>query len=83
MRNHNFDIRGLSLADNKQFTVLATEHDERDAQLSSDGKWIAYQSNESGRFNLRAPVPPTRHRGGGRRAVEDLNRRWNPGPLEA
>jgi Tol biopolymer transport system component len=50
--NHNFDIRALSLADNKPFTVLATEHDERDAQLSSDGKWIAYQSNESGRFEI-------------------------------
>ena len=50
--NHNFDIRGLSLADNKPFTVLSTEHDERDAQLSSDGKWIAYQSNESGRFEI-------------------------------
>ena len=50
--NHNFDIRGLSLADNKPFTVLATEHDERDGQLSSDGKWIAYQSNESGRFEI-------------------------------
>ena len=50
--NHNFDIRGLSLADNKQFTVLATEHDERDAQLSPNGKWIAYQSNETGRFEI-------------------------------
>ena len=50
--NHNFDIRGLSLADKREFTVLATEHDERDAQLSSDGKWIAYQSNESGRFEV-------------------------------
>jgi eukaryotic-like serine/threonine-protein kinase len=50
--NNNFDIRGLSLADNTQFTVLATEHDERDAQLSPNGKWIAYQSNETGRFEI-------------------------------
>jgi len=50
--NHNFDIRGLSLADSKEFPVLATENDERDAQLSSDGNWIAYQSNESGRFEI-------------------------------
>ena len=25
---------------------------ERDAQFSPDGKWIAYQSNESGRFEI-------------------------------
>ena len=82
--NHNFDIRGLSLADNKQFTVLATEHDERDAQLSSDGKWIAYQSNESGRFEIY--VRPFRPPGAEVKADE----RWKvsadgggSGPLEA
>jgi WD40-like Beta Propeller Repeat len=26
--------------------------DERDAKFSSDGKWIAYQSNETGRFEI-------------------------------
>jgi serine/threonine-protein kinase len=50
--NHNFDIRALSLADNRQFTVLATEHDQRNAKLSPDKKWVAYQSNESGRFEI-------------------------------
>ena len=50
--SYNFDIRGLSLGDNKQFTVVASEHDERDAQLSPDLKWVAYQSNETGRFEI-------------------------------
>jgi serine/threonine-protein kinase len=57
--NFNFDIRGLSLADKKPFNVLATEHGERDAQLSPNQKWIAYQSNETGRFEISVrPFPP-------------------------
>ena len=36
---------------------VATEFRERDGQFSPDGKWIAYQSNESGRDEIyRAPV---------------------------
>jgi Tol biopolymer transport system component len=32
--------------------------EERDAQFSPDGEWIAYQSNESGRFEIYAqPFP--------------------------
>src|SRR5262249_12327485 len=36
----------------KPFPVVQTAYDERDAQFSLDGKWIAYQSNESGRFEI-------------------------------
>ena len=43
----SFDIWALSMADGKPFPVLRTDHEERDAQFSPDGKWIAYQSNES------------------------------------
>ena len=32
----------------KPFPVLQTQADERDGQFSPDGKWLAYQSNESG-----------------------------------
>jgi Tol biopolymer transport system component len=33
-------------------SVATTAFDERDAQFSPDGKWVAYQSNESGRFEI-------------------------------
>jgi Tol biopolymer transport system component len=38
--------------DRKPFPVVQTDFDERDGQFSPDGKWIAYQSNESGRFEI-------------------------------
>jgi eukaryotic-like serine/threonine-protein kinase len=36
----------------KAFPVVQTNFDERDAVFSPDGKWIAYQSNESGRYEI-------------------------------
>lgn len=36
----------------KPVPVVQTAFDERDGQFSPDGKWIAYQSNESGRFEI-------------------------------
>src|SRR5262249_52876426 len=38
--------------DKKPFSFLKTPFDESDGQFSPDGKWIAYQSNESGRFEI-------------------------------
>jgi Tol biopolymer transport system component len=38
--------------DRKPFPVVQTEFQDRDGQFSPDGKWIAYQSNESGRFEI-------------------------------
>src|SRR5262249_7329309 len=38
--------------DKKPFLFLKTPFDERDGRFSPDGKWIAYQSNESGRFEI-------------------------------
>jgi Tol biopolymer transport system component len=47
------DLWALPLdGDRKPFPVVQTNFDERDAQFSPDGKWIAYQSNESGRFEI-------------------------------
>jgi serine/threonine protein kinase len=47
------DIWGLRLDTNEQpFPVVRTDADERDAQFSPDHNWIAYQSNESGRFEI-------------------------------
>ena len=36
----------------KAFPVVQTSFEEREAQFSPDGKWIAYQSNETGRFEV-------------------------------
>jgi Tol biopolymer transport system component len=36
----------------KPVPVVQTNFDERDGQFSPDGKWIAYQSNESGRTEI-------------------------------
>jgi Tol biopolymer transport system component len=42
----------------KAFPVVRTEADERDGQFSPDGKWIAYASNSSGRFEIyMSPFP--------------------------
>ena len=38
--------------DRKPFPVVQTTFEERDGQFSPDGKWIAYVSNESGRFEI-------------------------------
>jgi Tol biopolymer transport system component len=35
-----------------RFTVLQTNFDETNGQLSPDAKWVAYQSNETGRFEV-------------------------------
>jgi eukaryotic-like serine/threonine-protein kinase len=32
--------------------LVASTYDQRDAQFSPDAKWIAYQSNETGRFEI-------------------------------
>jgi serine/threonine protein kinase len=38
--------------------VVQTNSDERDGQFSPDGKWIAYQSNESGRMEIEVQSFP-------------------------
>jgi serine/threonine protein kinase len=38
--------------DKKPFPFLKAPFDQRNGQFSPDGKWIAYQSNESGRFQI-------------------------------
>ncbi len=49
----NHDIWALPTGgDQKPFMVVQTNFQERDAQFSPDGKWIAYQSDESGRFEI-------------------------------
>jgi hypothetical protein len=38
--------------DQKPFPVVQTNFDEREGQFSPDGKWIAYQSDETGRSEI-------------------------------
>jgi hypothetical protein len=48
----------------KPFKVLDAAADERAAVLSPDGKWIAYGSNESGRFEVFVQPFPNSGSGG-------------------
>jgi Tol biopolymer transport system component/tRNA A-37 threonylcarbamoyl transferase component Bud32 len=53
------DIWALPIdGDRKPFPVVRTNFEEDIAQFSPDGKWIAYQSNESGRYEIHIqPFP--------------------------
>lgn len=64
------DIWAVPLTgDRKPFPVVKTPFEERDGQFSPDGKWIAYQSNESGRFEIY--VQPFNRPGERRRVSTD------------
>jgi eukaryotic-like serine/threonine-protein kinase len=52
-RQNNGDLMVLPLfGDRKPFPFLSTPFDERQGVFSPDGRWVAYQSNESGRFEV-------------------------------
>jgi eukaryotic-like serine/threonine-protein kinase len=54
----------------KPFLVLQASFDEFDAQVSPDGRWIAYTSDESHRAEIYVtPFPPQRAGPGGKRQV--------------
>jgi eukaryotic-like serine/threonine-protein kinase len=46
------DLWLLSLPDGKASPLLQTQFDELQGVFSSDGRWLAYASNESGRFEI-------------------------------
>jgi Tol biopolymer transport system component len=49
----NFDLWVLPLeGDRIPWVYLNTPFDERQAQFSPDGRWVAYHSNESGRYEI-------------------------------
>jgi Tol biopolymer transport system component len=48
----NYDIWVLSIADSKARPWLSTAFNEEGARLSPDGRWIAYTSDESSRFEV-------------------------------
>jgi WD40 repeat protein len=48
-----YDIWAVAVdGERKPLPLVQTPYDDRDAQFSPDGKWIAYQSNESGRYEI-------------------------------
>jgi Tol biopolymer transport system component len=52
-RGSNYDIWALPMnGERKPVAVVRTMFDERDAQFSPDGNWLAYQANQSGRFEI-------------------------------
>jgi eukaryotic-like serine/threonine-protein kinase len=54
------DVAVYSAKDARVTNVAATTADEAAAQFCPDGKWIAYQSNETGRDEIYVqPYPPT------------------------
>jgi serine/threonine protein kinase len=73
------DVWALPLeGDRKPFEVVQTDFNERLAQFSPDGKWIAYQSDKTGRFEIYLqPFPGS---GGDSPVSTDggAQVRWNP-----
>ncbi len=68
-----FDIWALPLeGDRKPFEVVQTDFNERLAQFSPDGTWIAYQSDKTGRFEIY--VRPFPGPGGDSRVSTDWRR---------
>ncbi len=48
----NADLKMLSLKDGTDRPLLHTEHSELNAVLAPDGRYVAYQSNDSGRWEI-------------------------------
>jgi Tol biopolymer transport system component len=51
-KKHGLDVGVVSVADWKATTLLGTPFDERTAQFSPDGRWLAYASDESGESEI-------------------------------
>jgi len=66
--NGNFDVSMLTLADKKLQPLLSTTFREADPNISPDGRWLAYTSNESGRLEVYVRPYPA---GAGRWQVSD------------
>ncbi len=78
-----WDIWALPLeGDRTPFEVVQTDFNERLAQFSPDGTWIAYQSDKTGRFEIY--VRPFPGPGGDSRVSLDggAQVRWNPNGKE-
>ena len=47
-----WDVWGVSTADRHAGPILDTINSERDAVLSPDGKWLAFDTDETGRMRV-------------------------------
>jgi len=55
-----FDIWAFrSAGDRKPFPVIRTNAEERLGQFAPDGRWVVYESNETGRFEVYVQAFPT------------------------
>ena len=53
--NHDsgkYDLWILSISEDEAYPLIATDFDEGYARFSPDGNWIAYLSNEAGKYDL-------------------------------
>lgn len=57
--NNSFDVVTVDLASRKQTAVVATAANESEPSFSPDGRFIAYQSDESGRSEVFVQAFPT------------------------
>ncbi|MEO8190582.1 MAG: protein kinase [Acidobacteriota bacterium] len=46
------DVWGLEVSNRKSEVLVQTPAEDRDGTLSPDGRWLAYMSSESGRFEI-------------------------------
>jgi len=80
--NNNFDLLVLPLAgDRKPEPFVASEFHETQGKFSPDGKWMAYTSNETGRFEVYVEPFPRGAGVPGKRAVSTAGGeepRWRP-----
>src|SRR5262249_890055 len=52
------DLWSVSLSDKKSVPILQTNADETNARFSPDGRWIVFQSNETGRYEVYVEAFP-------------------------
>jgi serine/threonine protein kinase/Tol biopolymer transport system component len=79
-----FDLWTLSVKDGRRQPLVETQFNEREAQFSPDGRWFAFQSDESGQYEIYLrPFPDDGRKGYGPVSVNGGTQvRWNPNGKE-